>query len=99
MYAVAAAAFIGAGFWSDRIQMRSPFMMFGLSCNIIGYIILATAPQVGVRYAGIFIASIGLYISTALNNLWAADNVAPHYKRATICGHNVFIGSESVVLS
>lgn len=95
VYAIAALTFVTAGILSDRWMRRYPFMMFGLTCNLIGYIILCTAPQVGVRYAGIFIASMGLYIPTALNNLWAADNHGGHFKRATTCGTIVFVGSES----
>ncbi|WWC65504.1 uncharacterized protein I303_108122 [Kwoniella dejecticola CBS 10117] len=93
VYAIAASSFIAAGIFSDRYKLRSPFILFGLTANIVGYIMLAAAPQVGVRYAGIFIASIGLYIPTCLNNLWAADNHAPHFKRATTCGTIVFIGN------
>jgi MFS family permease len=94
VYAIAALTFVTAGILSDKYMRRYPFMMFGLTCNLVGYIILCTAPQVGVRYAGIFIASMGLYIPTALNNLWAADNHGGHFKRATTCGTIVFVGSE-----
>lgn len=99
VYFIASCTFIYVGFMSDKYQLRSPFMLGALTCNLIGYIILATAPQVGVRYAGIFISSFGLYIATCLNNLWAADNHAPHYKRAIVCSFNPTIGSEYCVFS
>ncbi|KAL7421072.1 High-affinity nicotinic acid transporter [Cryptotrichosporon argae] len=95
VYAIAATTFVLAGVYSDKFKLRSPFILFGLFANLVGYIMLLAAPQVGVRYAGVFIASIGLYIPTALNNLWAADNHAPHFKRATTCGTIVFVGNIS----
>jgi hypothetical protein len=55
---------------------------------------LATASQPGVRYAAMFISAFGLYISTCLNNLWAADNHAGHYKRAVVCSTIPMTGSE-----
>ncbi|WVQ73705.1 hypothetical protein IAR50_003285 [Cryptococcus sp. DSM 104548] len=86
VYAIAASAFVCCGWLSDKWNLRSPFILQALGWNLIGYIILIAAPQPGVRYAGIFISSIGLYVATALNNLWAADNIAGHYKRAVSCG-------------
>ncbi|WVQ82100.1 hypothetical protein IAT38_004228 [Cryptococcus sp. DSM 104549] len=96
VYAIAATAFVICGWLSDRWNLRSPFILQALGWNLIGYIILIAAPQPGVRYAGIFISSIGLYVATALNNLWAADNIAGHYKRAVSCGTIQLTGTEDI---
>lgn len=69
VYAVGALAFIFCGRMSDKTKLRGPFIAGSLFFGVIGYIMLAVAPQVGVRYAAVFIAAIALYTSTSLNVL------------------------------
>ncbi|WWD08279.1 hypothetical protein V865_006390 [Kwoniella europaea PYCC6329] len=95
VYVIAGISFAICGTMSDRKKIRSPFLVFALSTCLIGYIILAVAPQVGVRYAGVFIAAIGLYTSTAIHNMWVADNMAGHYKRAFSIGFVCLVGNSS----
>lgn len=58
VYAVGAIAFIFCGRMSDKTKLRGPFIAGSLFFGVIGYIMLAVAPQVGVRYAAVFIAAI-----------------------------------------
>ncbi|WVQ73492.1 hypothetical protein IAR50_003064 [Cryptococcus sp. DSM 104548] len=95
VYALAAIAYVFFGRLSDKLQMRGPMIAGSLFFCLIGYIILSTAPQVGVRYAGVFIASMGLYGSTSLNVLWAADNFAGHYRRAFAMGFIQLVGNSA----
>ncbi|WWD18844.1 hypothetical protein CI109_103299 [Kwoniella shandongensis] len=95
VYAIAAISYIIAGHFSDKIKMRAPFIGGSLCIGLIGYIVLLTAPQVGVGYAAVFIASVALYIPSSLNALWVADNVSGHYRRAFAMGFVQFIGNSS----
>ena len=50
-------------YWSDRTQMRSPFIMVGLCMCAIGFgINLADVPM-GVKYFGTFFCVAGAYAS------------------------------------
>ncbi|WRT68164.1 uncharacterized protein IL334_005139 [Kwoniella shivajii] len=92
-YVVAALSLLTFGHFSDKYQVRSPFIILALLFIVIGYIVLIAAPQVGVRYFGLFLVAVGLYPSTALNLAWCSGNAAGHFKRATASGTMQLIGN------
>jgi hypothetical protein len=94
VYVVAAGSFAVLGVLSDKYRTRFWGLMTGLLAATLGYIILAVATAPGARFAGVFIASIGLYSTTALHLLWVADNFAGHYTRAIAMGLLQLVGSE-----
>ncbi|WVQ84260.1 hypothetical protein IAT38_006412 [Cryptococcus sp. DSM 104549] len=95
VYAVAAISYVICGRMADKKKIRGPFIAGSLFFGLIGYIMLAVAPQVGVRYAAVFIASIALYTTTSLNVMWAADNFSGHYRRAFAMGFIQLVGNSS----
>lgn len=94
VYVVASGSFAILGVLSDKFHSRFWGLMFGLLAALLGYIILAATSAPGARFAGVFIASIGLYSTTALHLLWVADNYAGHYTRAIAMGLLQLVGSE-----
>lgn len=92
---VGGAFFMLVAYYSDKYRMRSPFIIFGLSLNLIGYILLATIPQVGGRYFALFIIAMGLYITPGLNVTWIGNNTQGHFKRSTAVGLNQLIGNSA----
>lgn len=85
IYIVAAILSIVQGFASDRIGLRSPFLVFNYACMAVGYIIcIVLNPKVNPKgiYAGIYIAAIGIYPAIPLNIVWNANNLSGSYKRA-----------------
>ncbi|KAK8864132.1 hypothetical protein IAR55_001378 [Kwoniella newhampshirensis] len=95
VYAIAAVSFALCGHFSDKYKVRAPFIGGSLCIGLIGYIMILAAPEVGVRYAGVFVTSIALYTTSSLNVLWAADNISGHYRRAFAMGFIQFIGNSS----
>ncbi|KAL7418642.1 High-affinity nicotinic acid transporter [Cryptotrichosporon argae] len=95
VYVIAAGSFIAAAYLSDKFKRRGVFVIGGLCCNLLGYIILATAASPGARYAAVFIAAIGLYIPTGMHVLWTGGNFAGHYKRALCMGLVQLVGNSS----
>lgn len=92
VYVWGATVFMVVAYYSDKIQMRSPFIVLGLSLNIIGqyisqilvksstyqgYIILATVESVGGRYFALYIVAGGLYITPGLNVTWIGEHPSP----------------------
>jgi NADH:ubiquinone oxidoreductase subunit 2 (subunit N) len=67
VYFVAAVSFLIIAHFSDKYQMRAPFMCIAWGFLIIGYILLATTKAAAPRYVGVFIVSAGLYIVPGLN--------------------------------
>ncbi|KAF2100183.1 MFS general substrate transporter [Rhizodiscina lignyota] len=95
VYFVAAVSYMIMGYFSDRLKVRSPFLLAALTSCLIGYIILAASPVVGVRFWGVFMVAIGLYVSTSLNIVWAATNHAGYFKRAFATGFVQLVGNSA----
>lgn len=47
--------------WSDRIKMRSPFILAGLTMCLIGFAINISDARIGVKYFGTFLCVSGSY--------------------------------------
>ncbi|KAK5115895.1 hypothetical protein LTR62_000351 [Meristemomyces frigidus] len=96
VYAVAAGSYLLIGWASDRVKLRSPFLIGVLCSCLIGYIILAVpASPVGVRYFAVFLVAIGLYSSTSLNIVWTACNNSGYFKRAFATGMVQLVGNSA----
>ncbi|KPI35992.1 putative transporter [Cyphellophora attinorum] len=86
VYIFGAIAFIIAAVFSDRLRLRSPFILFANIFGIAGYIILLTVSSNGVKYFATFLCAVAVYNGPGLNVTWINVNVAPHYRRATTIG-------------
>lgn len=72
---------VTCAFISDRVGVRGPFVAGAGLVAAIGYILLATQTSVGLRYFGIFLATI-IFTSVALMLSWVANTHATDSKRA-----------------
>ncbi|EXJ79178.1 hypothetical protein A1O3_08679 [Capronia epimyces CBS 606.96] len=87
VYMFGAIVFIAAAVASDRLRLRSPFILLANVFGIVGYIVLLTVPSNnGVRYFATFLCAVAVYNGPGLNVTWINVNVAPHYRRATSIG-------------
>ncbi|PVH89419.1 high-affinity nicotinic acid transporter [Cadophora sp. DSE1049] len=77
--------FLFVAWMSDR-QNRGYWIGGPLTCLIIGYAILIGTDNVGARYFACFIVVMGIYPTTGMSLMWLNDNVAQHFKRATMVG-------------
>lgn len=78
---------------SDKIGVRSPFILLNMVFLLVGYsLAISTNPaeKPGVIYAGVYIAAIGLYPAFPGAIAWLSNNVSGSYKRAI--GMAVHIG-------
>lgn len=98
-YTVAFLSFIIVGYYSDKYRHRSGFLLAGLGFELIGYIVLVSADALGARYFGCMMIGVGIYVCSALSIMWANNNNAGHYKRATMGGMITSIGSCAGVLA
>ena len=68
---------------ADRMQQRGYTIMFLSTIGGIGYVVLATAESVGVRYFGVFLAAAGIFPSIANILPWVLNNQGSDTRRGT----------------
>ncbi|CAF9912076.1 MAG: hypothetical protein GOMPHAMPRED_007546 [Gomphillus americanus] len=84
---------IGCAYFSDRYKIRGPVIIAGALFAMIGYIMQIAGQTSGVKYAGTFFVAAGVFQMSPTVNAWLANNLAPHYVRATGGGLQVAIGN------
>lgn len=99
VYFLTAIVFFICAIWSDRIRLRSPFIIGACLSTSVGIAIVLGSQVNGVRYFGVFILCMGIYVNAACNCLWLSGNNGNYYKRATALGINLFFGSGSGLVS
>ncbi|KAF8900522.1 major facilitator superfamily domain-containing protein [Mucidula mucida] len=95
-YAAGCVCTILAGWGSDRMRLRGPFIMACALLAIVGYSMLyATSPTKlpGVGYAGAILAACGVFPTVPLMLAWGAGNAGSSLKRAVIIGLQSCIGN------
>lgn len=98
VYAAAFFSFVTVGYLSDKWSHRGGFLIVGVLFELTGYIMLVTTSGTAPRYASCILVGLGMYVCSALSILWANNNNAGHYKRATMGGMITGAGSTAGVL-
>lgn len=80
---------------SDRVGKRVRFISFGYFLMLVGFLIAACRPadKPAVAYAGLFIASCGIYPAFPGMVTWFANNTAPVHKRSIAMALHIGTGS------
>ena len=99
VFALTALTFLLCALWSDHLELRSPFIIAACLTTSIGIVIVLVAKAQGVRYFGVYILCMGIYVNAACNCLWLSGNNGCYFKRATAVGINLFFGSSSGLVS
>ncbi|KAK4936882.1 hypothetical protein LTR10_022339 [Elasticomyces elasticus] len=99
VYVFGAIAFLAAAVASDRLMIRSPFILFANIFGIVGYIVLLTVSTDGVRYFATFLCAVAVYNGPGMNVTWINVNVAPHYRRATTIGFQQTIANTAGIVA
>ncbi|KAI0040335.1 MFS general substrate transporter [Auriscalpium vulgare] len=68
---------------SDRYKMRGTTAAVASLVSLPGYIIFLKTTNKHKRYGGLFLQIIGVYCIPPSLGTWNANNVQPHYRRAT----------------
>ena len=78
-----ASAVILISIFSDRINVKGPFLLGTLLLSCVGYIVLLCEVSVAGKIVAVCIATSGLYTSVILLQAWIVANMAGYSKRAT----------------
>jgi MFS family permease len=82
-----------ASMWSDRLNLRGPFIAAGSLFSMIGYIIAYTTNSPGAGYAAAIIAACGSFPCIAISVAWAGGNAGGNMKRGIVLALVVGLGS------
>ena len=80
-------------FYSDRANLRGPFMVLCSTISMIGYIIAYTTSQPGPGYAATVLAASGAYPNVALSLTWSGSNAGGNMKRGIVLGLVIGLGN------
>ncbi|KAK6068274.1 C6 transcription factor [Seiridium cupressi] len=89
--------FMFTAYMSDRLRNRGFWIGGPLLCLIVGYAILISVESIQVRYFACFVVVMGIYPTTGMSIMWLSDNVARHFKRATMVGATLTLGNTAGV--
>jgi hypothetical protein len=90
---------LGTCFLSDRIQKRGVLMLAGVTTAIAGYIMLIATPDTWTQYGGTFLVASDIFPCSPLVMGWLANNLAPHYIRATETRFQIMIAHFAAFLA
>ncbi|KAG1731492.1 MFS general substrate transporter [Suillus paluster] len=94
-YVAATITLLVFAYYSDKLKMRSPFILAGLVMCLIGFSInISTAPD-AVKYFGTFFIVIGSYAATPGVISWLGNNLSGQYKRGVGMALQIGIGNFS----
>jgi MFS family permease len=96
IYITAACLTVVTAYYADRSKVgRAPFILIPMCAVLIGFVIAIAASAhgglPGVVYAGVFIATCGIYPAFPGNITWLSNNLAGSYKRSA--GMAIHIGA------
>jgi sugar phosphate permease len=80
---------------SDRIKMRSPFILLGLTFCLIGFTINISKASNGVKYFGTFFVVSGSYAAFPGVVAWLGNNLSGQYKRGIGMAVHIGVGNFS----
>ncbi|KAI0327048.1 MFS general substrate transporter [Cubamyces sp. BRFM 1775] len=98
-YAIATAISIIGSHYSDRIRMRSPFIIAGLCVAFVGFGINISDASIGVKYFGLYLAVVGTFAGTPLIIAWMGNNAVGHYKRGVGIAMQLMFGNIAGIIS
>lgn len=87
------------GHFSDKAKVRGPFMIGLALLAIIGYIMQIASARPLTRYGGTFFVACGVFPCSPLVMGWLANNLAPHYVRATGTGFQIMIANMAAFIA
>ncbi|KAF8303429.1 MFS general substrate transporter [Clavulina sp. PMI_390] len=92
-FTFASICLIIIAYYSDKTKTRYPFILFGQTVGLIGFIInISPAPR-GVKYFGMFLCTAGIYGSFPGVVAWLGNNLSPSLKRGIGMALQIGIGN------
>ncbi|KAH8888091.1 phthalate transporter [Thozetella sp. PMI_491] len=81
-YVAAAVVMIGASWLGDKYRTKAPILAFNAVVTIIGLCIMGYAEGTGIRYFGVFLATMSANANLPTIMAYQANNIRGQWKRA-----------------
>ena len=72
------------GIYSDKLNLRGPFVVLGATVSMVGYIIAYMTSKPGPGYAAAVIAASGVFPTIPVIVAWAGGNAGGDMKRGVV---------------
>ncbi|KAG1857897.1 MFS general substrate transporter [Suillus tomentosus] len=72
------------GIYSDKHNLRGPYIIGGALVSLVGYILLYCSVRAGPSYVGACLAAAGVYPPVAIVLAWAGSNAGGDLKRGVV---------------
>jgi len=82
-------------YYSDKLKIRSPFILAGLTLCLIGFSINISNCPTGIKYLGTFFCVTGSYAAVPGVISWLGNNLSGQYKRGVGMALHIGIGNFS----
>lgn len=93
VYIIGGGSFLALSFISDRLTLRSPFLLLANFIGLVGYALMLSPVSNAVKFFGTFLCAVAVYTGPGMNLTWLNVNVAPHYRRAAAIGFQQTLGN------
>ncbi|KAG2348123.1 MFS general substrate transporter [Suillus weaverae] len=92
-FVAGAIATIIVGVYSDKHNLRGPYIIGGALVSLVGYILLYCSVQAGPSYVGACLAAAGNYPTVAVVLAWAGSNAGGDLKRGVVLAMVIGLGN------
>lgn len=98
-YVTAAIVTVVVGYVADRTSRRGICNLIAGTVAAVGFSMLIGSEDAAVKYAGTFLAALGIYPCIANTISWVANNTEGVYKRGIVLGFTIGWGNLTGVVS
>ncbi|KAJ8584568.1 MFS general substrate transporter [Rhizopogon salebrosus TDB-379] len=81
------------GIYSDKCNLRGPFIIGGAFVSMVGYILLYCDGRAGPSYIGACLCAIGIYPTIAVDLAWVGSNAGGDFKRGVAIAMVIGMGN------
>ncbi|KAJ9612042.1 hypothetical protein H2200_003637 [Cladophialophora chaetospira] len=85
--------------WSNKINRRGPFIVVGFLISILGDFFVMLSHNYRLRYMGLYLGAIGIYIAQPLVMAWGVNQVVGKTKRGTMTATASSLGQVGGIIS
>lgn len=92
-FAAGAIATVIVGIYSDKHNLRGPYIIGGALVSLVGYILLYCSVRTGPSYVGACLAALGVFPTVAIALAWSGSNAGGDLKRGVVLAMVIGLGN------
>lgn len=92
-YIFAALCSVATGYWADKVQRRSPFLLGHALLTIVGFLLMGWGPNTGGKLTGVFLSMTGVQCIIPTVLTWMPNNIASVKARKVAIALQIVLGA------